>query len=77
MSYTVTREPGYSAGVFKITFNTAHPDGAHYVINVTAQLHHWKIWEINEPTSTTFWVVMYNNNMTQLANQDFYFNVLA
>jgi hypothetical protein len=35
-SFTVAREPGYSAGVYRITMTTAHPRGANYVIHTDA-----------------------------------------
>ena len=37
VNYTVARTSGFATGVWTITFASAHPLGANYIINLTAQ----------------------------------------
>ena len=37
VSYTVARLSGYAAGAWTITFASAHPLGANYIMNITGR----------------------------------------
>ena len=78
VGFTVQRSPTHNAGVFNITFNQAHPDGDGYVISVTSEMQHDKVWENNTyaPDANGFSVVIYNQT-NALVNADFYFSVLV
>ena len=53
--YTVTRLSGYPTGVWPITFASAHPLGANYIINFSAQGgNSWISPNTGAPTSTGF-----------------------
>ena len=76
VGFSVSRDSGYAKGIYRIAFDQAHPDGSHYVIQLTAQAYDHKVWQNSEklPTSTGFHVVLSEGG---LVDQDFYFSVLA
>jgi hypothetical protein len=59
-SFQLERVSGYSQGVYRIRWTPPHPNGEHYVIQVSIQLTGYaKIWDNtgNLPDSTSFCVV--------------------
>ena len=67
-----------SAGLHLITFNSAHPLGANYIINVTSQGGAAAIrGSTYAPTSTTFQVACAAFGSTSVANSPFYFMILT
>ena len=78
VSYTVARVAGYATGVWTITFASAHPLGANYIINLTAQGGTSYISPgSGAPTSTTFKCATYQTYTSTLIDTPFYFMVLA
>ena len=77
VSYTVARLSGYAAGAWTITFASAHPLGANYIIHVTARgLVNIFVSSNVAPTSTTFVVVMLAQG-TSSPNVDCLFNFMV
>jgi hypothetical protein len=75
--FTVTRVAGQSAGVYKITWVEPHPRGSEYVIQLTSQISGFlKVRYSPVPNSTSFHIEMYNTSGA-LANEMFYFLVIA
>ena len=58
VSYTVARLSGYAAGAWTITFASAHPLGANYIINITGRGVYTYVSTNPIPTSTVFVVVI-------------------
>ena len=58
VSFTVARLSGYAAGGWLITFASAHPLGANYVVNVTPRNAAAYICFNPAPTTTTFAVTL-------------------
>ena len=58
VSFTVARLSGYAAGAWTITFASAHPLGANYVVTTTARNAYSYISTSPSPTSTAFVVVL-------------------
>ena len=77
-SFTVAREPGYAARVYRITMTTAHPRGMNYVIHTDA--HFWgtiRVWEDFTNTSTQFVITCFVTNTIDLVNGNCFVSVLA
>ena len=74
VSYTSSRT---SAGLYVITFGSAHPLGANYIVNVTAQGSLVTIRNTVLPTSTSFQVVSYTLGTVTSVDSIFSFMVLA
>jgi hypothetical protein len=73
-NFTVAR---YGTGAYEVIFEEPHPDGALYIVNVTAQtFHSWVRAGSEDPTATGFKVGVVNSS-NQAADFDFYFMVLA
>jgi hypothetical protein len=76
--FSVVRESGFGTGVYKIRFNTPHPDGADYVTLITS------LFTINYLTpapfadngSSNFTLTLKNNGNSSLADDVFHFMVL-
>ena len=77
VAWTVARTAGQAAGVYTITFPTAHPLGANYIVNVTAQGLWGMIRNAVAPTSTSFQVVTYTVGTTTVSDCVFHFSVLS
>ena len=78
VSYTVARTSGYAAGVWTITFASAHPLGANYIVQAIAQGAMTCISpNTGAPTSTSFRMATYTVGSTVLLDAVFYFMVLA
>ena len=78
VSYSVSRVSGYATGVWQITFASAHPLGANYIINLTCHGANGYISPgSSAPTSAGFKCAMYGNATTVLVDTPFYFMVLA
>ena len=58
VSFTVARLSGYPAGAWTITFSSAHPLGANYVVTVAGRGVYTYVSSNPIPTSTAFVVVM-------------------
>ena len=58
VSFTVARLSGYAAGGWVITFASAHPLGANYVVTVTPRNSAAYICFNPAPTTTTFAVTL-------------------
>ena len=58
VSYTVTRLSGYAAGAWTITFASAHPLGANYVVSVSGRGVVTYVSTNPIPTTTAFVVVI-------------------
>ena len=58
VTYTVARLSGYAAGVWTITFASAHPLGVNYVVNVSGRGVHTYVSTAPSPTTTAFVVVL-------------------
>ena len=73
-TFTITRASGFGTGVYKITFNQTHPDGAHYVVNLTTQASvSIKVWDSpnNLPTVNHFHIATYNRGSVHNATFPF------
>jgi hypothetical protein len=76
--FSVQRESGFSTGVYKITFDEAHPDGANYVIQISS------LFTLNYLTpapyaangSSNFALTLKTNNNGGLVDDEFHFTVL-
>ena len=78
VSYTVARTSGYAAGIWTITFGSAHPLGANYIVQAIAQGAMTCIsLGAGAPTSTSFRMATYTIGSAVLADAVFYFMVLA
>ena len=78
VSYTVARTSGYATGVWTITFASAHPLGANYIVNFSAQGgNSWISPGSGAPPSTSFKCATYQMATTTLIDIPFYFMVLA
>ena len=77
-SFTVTRNSGYAAGVYDITF-PAHPDGADYVVQLCSQINNIWVWiGANAlPVSSTGFSVVTTNSANAVADGTFYLTVLG
>ena len=74
VAWTVSR---VSTGVYTITFPTAHPSGANYIISVTAQGVLAMVRGTTAPTSSSFQVVTYTVGTVTVVDAIFHFLVLA
>ena len=54
VAWTVARTAGQATGVYTITFPTAHPCGANYIVTISAQGNLGYIRNTPAPTSTSF-----------------------
>ena len=77
VAWTVARTAGQAAGVYTITFPTAHPLGGNYIVNVSAQGLWGMLRNAVLPTSTSFQVVTYTVGTSTAADGIFSFMVLA
>ena len=77
VAWTVARTASQAAGVYTITFPTAHPLGGNYIINVSAQGLWGMLRNTIVPTSTSFQVVTYTVGTSTAADGIFSFMVLA
>ena len=78
VSYTVARTSGYAAGVWTITFASAHPLGASYIVQAIAQGAMTCISPgSGAPTSTSFRLATYTIGTATLADAVFSFMILA
>ena len=78
VAWTVARVSGFATGVYIITFATAHPLGANYIVNITAVgTMAFLRGSSYAPTSTTFQVVSYQFGTTTLQDAPFSFMALA
>ena len=78
VAFTVARLSGYAAGVWTVTFASAHPLGANYVVTTTARNAQSYISVSPIPTATAFVVVlMAPGTSTPLVDTPFSFMVLA
>ena len=78
VAWTVARTAGQAAGVYTITFPTAHPLGANYIVNFSAQGGNTWISPCGgAPNSTSFRCATYQLATTTLIDIPFYFMVLA
>ena len=66
-----------STGIYIITFASAHPLGANYIVNVSAYANWGYVRTAVAPTSTTFQVATYLFGTTTLQDSIFSFMVLA
>jgi len=77
--FSVQRESPYSAGVWCVTFDSAHPGGS--VISLVVQFDKCriKVWEDqnNLPTSTSFCIVTTNISSGGLINVVWFFSVIG
>jgi hypothetical protein len=75
VGFTVNRQ---QVGTFLISMNTAHPDGANYIINTTAQTYHsWvRTGDTYDPTSQNFTIIVINSSNVP-SDITFFFTVLA
>jgi hypothetical protein len=79
VGFTIARVPTFNAGVFRTTFDSAHPSGDDFVVTTAAQFAgSATIWNntSNLPTSTNFSVVTNGMTAGSLLNGIFYFTVL-
>ena len=74
MSWSVTRP---SLGLYTITWATAHPAGANYIVTVTAQGAMAMIRVATPPTSTSFQIAVYVNASATFLDAAVSFMVLA
>ena len=79
---TATGQVGYtsswtSIGIYVITFASAHPVGANYIVLVSAQGYGASVRNTIAPTSTSFQVATYTWGTTTSADATFSFMVLA
>ena len=58
VSFTVARLSGQAAGIWVITFSSAHPLGANYVVTLTPRNSAAYVCFNPAPTSTTFTVTL-------------------
>ena len=78
VSYTVARTAGYAAGVWTITFASAHPLGANYIVQAIAQGALTFISPATgAPTSTSFRMATYTVGSTIILDAVFNIMVLA
>jgi hypothetical protein len=76
--FSVVRESGFSAGVYKIIFEEPHPDGADYIIQITS------LFTLNYLTpnpyasngSSNFTLTLKTSSNSDLTNDVFHFTVL-
>jgi hypothetical protein len=76
-TFVAERVSGHSEGVYRIRWTPSHPNGEHYVIQVSIQLTGYaKIWDnsSNLPDSTSFCVVTGTEWATDAT---WYFNVMV
>ena len=73
-SWSVSRS---SLGLYTITWGTAHPSGASYIVTVTGQGSLAMVRNVSPPTSTSFQVALYSNATTVVIDNNFSFMVLA
>ena len=74
VSYTSSRT---TTGIYVITFASAHPLGANYIVIVTAQGYGASVRNTIAPTSLSFQVATYTWGATTSADAIFSFMVLA
>ena len=78
VSYTVARTSGYAAGVWTVTFASAHPLGGNYIVQAIAQGAMTCIYpNTGAPTSTSFRMATYTIGSAVLADADLNFMVLS
>ena len=78
VSYTVARTSGYATGVWTITFASAHPLGANYIVNLSAQgVTSYLSPGSGASTSTLLKCATYQVGTTTLIDTPFYFMVLS
>ena len=78
VTFTVARLSGYAAGVWTITFGSAHPLGANYVVNVSGRVLFAYFAGNPAPTATAFSVIMMaTGTSTPAVDGVFSFMVLA
>ena len=74
VSWSVTRS---AQGIYIISWVTAHPSGANYIVTVSGQAVTAMVRSTVLPTSTSFQVSTYSNATTTLTDGIFSFMVLA
>jgi hypothetical protein len=76
--FTVEREPDFGAGVYKIIFDEAHPDGDEYVINITTLFTLSYLTPAPYATngSSSFSLTQKTTSNGGLSDGDFHFTVL-
>ena len=77
VSFTVARLSGYAAGVWTITFASAHQLGGNYTVTTTGRGNYTYISTAVSPTSTTFVVVILAAGTNAPTDGIFSFMVLA
>ena len=82
VSFTVSRLTNYPVGVYKITYDQPHPDGANHIVLVHSRSSNSYLTPplVEAPTPHTanyFHVTLRNTTATSLANELFHFSVLA
>ena len=78
VSYTVSRVSGYATGVWQITFSPAHPLGANYIVNFSAQGgNSWISPSGGAPNSTSFRCATFQIASSTLVDLPFYFMVIS
>ena len=82
VSFTVSRLTNYPVGVYKITYDQPHPDGANHIVLVHSRSSNSYLtpYLVEAPTPHTanyFHVTLRNTTATSLANELFHFSVLA
>ena len=82
VSFTVSRLTNYPTGVYKITYDQPHPDGANHIVLVHSRSSNSYLtpYLAEAPTPHTanyFHVTLRNTTATSLANELFHFSVLA
>ena len=78
LAFSVARLSGYAAGVWTVTFASAHPLGANYVVTTTARNAQSYISVSPIPTATAFVVVLLApGTSTPPVDTPFSFTVLA
>ena len=82
VSFTVSRLTNYPTGVYKITYDQPHPDGANHIVLVHSRTSNSYLtpYLVEAPTPHTanyFHVTLRNTTATALANELFHFSVLA
>ena len=82
VGFTVSRITNYPTGVYKITYNQAHPDGANHVVLVHSRNSNSYLTPVftEAPTPQTanyVHITLRNTTATAIANEIFHFAVLA
>jgi hypothetical protein len=82
VDFTVSRITNYPTGVYKITYNQPHPDGANYVVLVHSRNSNSYLTPVlvEAPTPQTadyVHITLRNTTATAIANEIFHFAVVA